>query len=245
MNAAAPIAAAPIAPATTAPAPATTAELRDSVGGLWNALIEHPFPAGLADASLPLERFRFYVTQNLLYLPDYARMLAVGASRSPDGVVLAEYTEALVNIVQVEIPQNERMLATVLDLAGPGPAREGIRAPATVAYTSWLLSVAANGDANDIAAALLPCAWSYGEIARGLATGAVEHPVYSGWIAFFASEAYDAVVTTLRDSFDRELAAMPEPARRRAADIFVTGCRLERQFWDQGFTGSTWPDLAY
>jgi thiaminase/transcriptional activator TenA len=224
-------------------APATTAELRSSVGSLWNALIEHPFPAGLADATLPLERFRFYVTQNLLYLPDYARMLAVGASRSRDGVVLDEYTEALVNIVKVEIPQNELMLANVVDLAGAGAPAEAVPAPATVAYTSWLLSVAANGDANDIAAALLPCAWSYGEIARRRIADAVAHPVYSGWLEFFASAGYDAVVTALRDSFDRELRAMPEPARERAAGIFLTGCRLERQFWDQGFSGATWPDL--
>ena len=224
-------------------APATTAELREAAGGLWNALIEHPFPAGLADATLPPERFRYYVTQNLLYLPDYARMLAVGASRAPDGVVLEEYTEALVNIVKVEIPQNERMLATAVDLAGPAPEHESVRAPATVAYTSWLLAVAATGDSNDIAAALLPCAWSYGEIARRVQPTAVAHPVYSGWVDFFASDAYDAVVTTLRESFDRELASMTEAARMRAADIFVTGCRLERQFWDQGFSGATWPDL--
>ncbi|GAA2247649.1 TenA family protein [Herbiconiux moechotypicola] len=230
--------------APTAAAPATTAELRASVGPLWQALLEHPFPAGLADASLPLERFRYYVTQNLLYLPDYARMLAVGASRSQNGVVLEEYTDALVNIVKVEIPQNERMLAGVVELAGAVPARDGVRAPATVAYTSWLLSIAANGDANDIAAALLPCAWSYGEIARGLVDGAVAHPVYSGWLAFFASGDYAAVVTTLRESFDRELAGMPEAARRRAAEIFLTGCRLERQFWDQGFSGATWSDLS-
>lgn len=233
-----------LATPVTGAAPTTTAELRASVGPLWHALIEHPFPAGLAAATLPLERFRFYVTQNLLYLPDYARMLAVGASRSQDGVVLAEYTDALVNIVRVEIPQNERMRADVVAQAGEGPATEGVRAPATVAYTSWLLSIAANGDANDIAAALLPCAWSYGEIARALIDDAVAHPVYSGWLAFFASDDYDAVVTTLRESFDRELAGMSESARERAAEIFLTGCRLERQFWDQGFSGASWPDLA-
>jgi thiaminase/transcriptional activator TenA len=225
-------------------APSTTAGLRDSVGPLWNALIEHPFPRGLADGTLPPERFRFYLAQNLLYLPDYARMLAMGATRSPDLRGLGEYTDALVNIVAVEIPQNERMHADAVVLAGEGPASEAVRAPATVAYTSWLLSIAATGDANDIAAALLPCAWSYGEIATGLIDGAVEHPAYRGWVEFFASPAYAAVVTTLRESFDRELAAMPEAARVRAADIFITGCRLERQFWDQGFAGTTWNDLS-
>ncbi len=224
-------------------APATTDELRRVAGGLWNALIEHPFPAGLAHGTLPPERFRFYLAQNLLYLPDYARMLATGAARSRDGVVLEEYTDALVNIVAVELPQNERMHAAAVDLAGPGPESEGVRGPATVAYTSWLLSIAAGGGTEDIAAALLPCAWSYGEIARGLLPEAVEHPAYRGWIDFFSSNDYAAVVTTLRASFDRELAAMTETARQRAADIFVTGCRLERQFWDQGFTGASWPDI--
>ncbi|CAN5331326.1 thiaminase II [soil metagenome] len=224
-------------------APSTTEELRLSSLGVWNTLIEHPFPRGVADGTLAPERFRFYITQNLLYLPDYARMLAVGASRSKDTLGLEEFSAAITNIVSVEMPENERLRAAVVELAGHSPHIELVRAPATVAYTSWLLSLAATGDSNDIAAALLPCAWSYGVIATNLKPVTVAHPVYTDWIGFFSSDAYASVVTTLRTSFDRELQTMTEAARVRAADIFLTGCRLEKQFWDQGFNRIQWPDI--
>jgi thiaminase (transcriptional activator TenA) len=224
-------------------APATSDALRRSALAVWERILDHGFPRGLADGTLPPDRFRSYVSQNLLYLPEYARMIAVGASRSADSAALAEWTRALVNIVEVEIPQNERMRADVVELAGPVPVIEDIPAPATVAYTSWLLANAATGDAPDISAALLPCAWSYGEIARALVGGAVEHPVYSGWLRFFASDEYAAVVADLRAAMDRDLAAADERKRERLADIFLTGCRMELLFWDQGLSGAHWPDL--
>jgi thiaminase/transcriptional activator TenA len=225
-------------------APQTTAELRSSVSDLWDALVAHPFPAGLADGTLAPERFRFYITQNLAYLPDYARMIAAAASRSTDSTALEEYTAALVNIVGTEIPENKRLQADIVAVCGPVTVLDGIPAPATVTYTSWLLSIAALGDAADISAALLPCAWTYGEIARALEPTAVEHPVYRAWISFFASDAYDGVVTTLRASFDRDLRAMTTAKRERLAEIFRSGCRMERLFWDQALSGSHWPDLT-
>ncbi|MBZ5739493.1 TenA family protein [Nocardioides mangrovi] len=227
----------------TAP-PASTDDLRDGVGGLWADLLDHAFPRGMAEGRVPMSRFRFYVAQNLCYLPDYARMLATAAARSRDDAGLVHFSAALANIVDVEIPQNREMLADAEKLAGPCVATDLEPAPATVAYTSWLLAVAARGDADDIAAALLPCAWSYGEIATGLIADSVQHPLYQGWLDFFAAPAYAAVVDDLRDAFDRRLSVLPDDARRRAAETFRTGCRLERQFWDQARDGAQWPDLT-
>ncbi|WNM24073.1 thiaminase II [Demequina capsici] len=219
-------------------------EMRDAAGVAWTALLTHGFPVALADATLPPERFRFYVSQNLLYLPEYARVIAFAAARSADGAELAEHTESLVNIVATELPQNRRLLDAISQLAPTAMPGEGVKAPATLAYTSWLLSTAATGTSLDIAAAILPCAWSYGEIARGLVGGAAEHPVYTEWLRFFASDEYDAVVVRQRAAFDAALATQDDDARARLADIFLMGCRLERSFWDQGLAMQHWDDVA-
>ncbi len=225
----------------------SSASLRTIAAPIWDALVSHPFTRGLADGTLPPERFRFYISQNLLYLPEYARMIAIGASRSVDNRALAESTRALVNIVDVEIPQNVRMRDDIVAIAGPTGPSDLIMAPATAAYSSWLLATAGSGTALDVSAALLPCAWSYGEIARGLidvVSAKDALPVYREWLAFFASDDYDAVVVDLRHAFDRDYAAADDASRARLADIFVTGCRMERLFWDQGFAGRHWPDLT-
>lgn len=226
------------------PAPASTAELRDHAGQAWTALLGHEFPARLADASLEPARFRFYVAQNLLYLPEYARVIAFGAARSADDAALEERTAELVNIVSTEIPTNRSLLAAIAELAPEATPGETVKAPATLAYTSWLLSIAATGTPLDIAAAILPCAWSYGDIASGLVEGAAEHPVYAEWLRFFASAEYAAVVDLQRAGLDTALEGLDEAGRARVADIFVTGCRLEKGFWDQGLAMDHWDDVA-
>ena len=49
----------------------------------------HPFIRELAAGELPAERFRFYLEQNLYYLPQYARVMALGAAKAGDDRELA------------------------------------------------------------------------------------------------------------------------------------------------------------
>ena len=44
----------------------------------WEALHRHPFIRELAAGTLAPEKFRFYIEQNLMYLPEYARAMAIG-----------------------------------------------------------------------------------------------------------------------------------------------------------------------
>ncbi|MGZ4233792.1 MAG: thiaminase II [Solirubrobacteraceae bacterium] len=209
-----------------------SARLRDASEPTWSELAAHPFLAELAAAELAPERFRFYVEQNLLYLPQYARVMALGAAKSRDQRELELFSGALRQVIEVELPENRALRERVVELgaADRGGALEP--APANLAYTSWLLSVGFTGGATEILAAVLPCTWSYGAIARRLAATAAEHPVYRPWISFFAGEEYSAVVQRMRSEVD-ELArgARLEPLE----GIFRTGVRLERGFWDMAY----------
>ena len=60
-------------------------------------------------------------------------------------------------------------------------------APANVAYTSYMQALALRGGPLEIMAALLPCAWSYVEIAAALRERTdPTHPVYGGWVDYFS-----------------------------------------------------------
>jgi len=120
-------------------------------------------------------------------------------------------------------------------------------APANVAYTSYMHSLALRGGPLEIMASLLPCAWSYVEIAEELrARTDLEHPAYGGWIAYFSLPANVEMVAGMRRDFDELVAAeITTPARREdIARIFATSSRLERSFWDMAYTLERWPDLA-
>ena len=219
-------------------------ELREQADDLWLSLQRHPFVVEMASGELPLDKFSFYIDQNLLYLPDYARAIASGITVSRNDDELGWFTDAVRNIVEVEIPENEELRRIVTELGGARHPQHEVRAPATLAYTSYLLATAARSDPLGILALILPCAWSYGDIAKSLVTDSVSHPVYSEWLRFFATDEYDLVVEGLCLDLDAAAQGVGPARRREVADIFVTGIRLESGFWDMAYEKAHWPDLS-
>jgi thiaminase/transcriptional activator TenA len=47
------------------------------------AIKDHPFNKELANGSLNIEKFAYYIEQDTLYLRDFARSLAIIASKAP------------------------------------------------------------------------------------------------------------------------------------------------------------------
>ena len=48
--------------------------LYNSIIDLWDKYNEHPFVKGLADGTLPLEKFQFFMIQDHLYLMQYEKV---------------------------------------------------------------------------------------------------------------------------------------------------------------------------
>ena len=119
-------------------------------------------------------------------------------------------------------------------------------APANVAYTSFLLATAAAGGPLEITAAILPCSWSYIEIAEGLKDEIADHPVYSDWVAFYLQQEAADLVANMRATFDEMTrdGAVSDEKREQLAEIFTTSSRLERMFWDMAYTLDQWPDVG-
>jgi thiaminase/transcriptional activator TenA len=214
------------------PAARFSERARHAAADVWDQLPQHPFVEGMADGSLPPQVYQYYVGQNLLYLPQYARAIALAVTKSRDDAELKRYSASLCNIVDVEIPQNEKLLARVRELSGDHDSREVAMAAGTRNYTEYLLGLAARSDVVTIGVAILPCAWSYGEIARRHIAHAVEHPVYREWFEFFATEEYWRLVTEMRQRLDADVADLDEAQVGRLVSIFCEATRLEREFWD-------------
>jgi len=226
--------------------PSLAAELRDQSDRIWAGLHAHPFLSELARGVLPLEKFRFFVEQDIMYLPDFARCIATGAAKSATEAELGFFAQQLDSTINLELPNQYRVLEQVCRLGAADRGGALGKAPANVAYTGFMLSVAAQGGPLEIMAAILPCAWSYAEIAGRLADQIADHPVYRDWVGFYTTDEVLGLVGRMRQSFD-EMAAQAGPGprtRRRLAEIFTTSSRLEGAFWDMAYTLDQWPDLT-
>ncbi|MBS1887982.1 MAG: thiaminase II [Actinobacteria bacterium] len=210
---------------------------------VWESLHQHPFLLELAAGTLPGEKFRFYLEQNLMYLPEYSRAIALGAANSRDAAELDAFAAALRNIVETEIPENEALLGQIVELGAEDRGGTLAMAPGNLAYTSFLLAAAFRGGPLEVMTAIMPCAWSYGEIAASLDLAANDHPVYRNWVAFFAGDEYAEVVERMKAQLEA-FAAVAGFDEGLLLETFKNGARLELGFWEMAYTLEQWPDLT-
>jgi thiaminase/transcriptional activator TenA len=96
--------------------PSLSADLRGQSERVWAGLHAHPFVTELARGVLPLEKFRFFLEQDVLYLPDFARCIAMGAAKSATAAELGFFASQLDGTVNLELPNQYRVLDHVCRL---------------------------------------------------------------------------------------------------------------------------------
>jgi thiaminase (transcriptional activator TenA) len=228
------------------PEPSLSADLRIQCDDVWAGLHAHPFLREISRGTLPLDKFRFFIEQDLMFLAPFARCMAMGAAKARSEAELEFFTRQADGIIRLEIPSNRRLLEQLIMRGAQDRGGSLTMAPANVAYTSFMLATAGAGSPLEIIAAILPCSWSYIEIAKNLKGEVAVHPVYSDWVNFYLSDEEDDLVMNMRKTFDdmaREEGTLSESRRRGLAEIFAMSSRLELMFWEMAYTMEQWPDL--
>jgi thiaminase/transcriptional activator TenA len=216
-----------------------TSQLWAAMAPIYEAILRHPFLAGLTDGSLPRDRFRFYATQDALYLREFARALALAAARAPEDDWIIMFSEHAANALRVERALHESFFKEFG--LGPGEVAATPLAPTNQAYTSYLLAVAYGAPFHEALAALLPCYWIYWEVGKALERRGSPDPLYARWIATYASDEFGDVVRAVLAATD-VVAGSLRPAEREAMrrHLLVTA-RYEWMFWDMGWRQEPWP----
>lgn len=215
--------------------PTTAQRLYDSVRDIWAGYHRHPFVTGIGDGSLPIEKFRFFLLQDYLYLFDYARVFALGVVKAREPALTREFSANVDAILNGEMKIHQAYMARL------GITEEQVFAArpalANVSYTNYMLSVAFSQGPAEIVAAILACSWSYQEIGSRLAEipGAADHEFYGEWIRGYASAEYAATNQALIDLTNRLTAGAGEAQLQNLSDIFVYCSRYEAGFWDMSW----------
>ena len=219
---------------------ALSTHLRRAADPVWRAQREHPFLRGIADGTLTLERFSFYVRQDYLFLIEYARLLALGAARSPDLATMTRFSELTAEILTTEMDLHRSFAA---ELGIPAAELEAeLPAPTTQGYTDFLVRTAAHGDFGELAAALLPCMWGYAEIGQALAgEGRSPDERYARWVDMYASAEFVELANWCRALVDRLDAGLSDEGRARLERAVLTSSRYELAFWEMAWNGERWP----
>ena len=205
------------------------------------AILAHPFVTGIGDGSLDVEKFKFYVRQDYLYLIEYSRVLALASARAPDLDTQGWFARLLHETLNTEMELHRSYCARLG--IGLQELEETQVAPTTVAYTNFLLNVAHQGSYPELVASFLPCQWGYWEIGDHLARLGEpdEAPLYAEWIRMYISPEYKALADWARSLADR--LARDADAREVALmdQAYLTSLRYEYLFWDMAYKMEEWP----
>lgn len=216
-----------------------SAHLREIADPIWEAQHEHPFVRGIGDGTLDVEKFGHWLRQDYLYLIDYARLFAAGVLKAPDLPTMNTMAEMVHAILHMEMDLHRSYVAE-FGITTENLERE-TKAPTCQGYTDFLLRTATTGDFAELLAALLPCIWGYAEVgARLEQRGMPDDERYARWIGMYASEEFAQLGEWCRDLVDRVASGMPDDARRRMEEAFVTSSRYELAFWEMAWSGERW-----
>ena len=149
--------------------------LYEDVKEIWDDYLKHPFVSGIGDGSLSLERFRFYMLQDYLYLYDYARVYALGIVKSREPEMMQFFSQLVNDTLNGEMDIHRGYMARL----GITPEEVANVKPSIMntSYTHYMLEVGHNEGILERLVSSLSCSWSYQMIGEALnqIPGAADH----------------------------------------------------------------------
>lgn len=205
------------------------------IGRIRAGIDELPFIRGLADGSLPRERFLAYLAQDALYLRDYARVLAHAATLAPTSAEQAFWAQSAYGSIAGELELHASWLSPE---RGVGPETFGAEQSATTTrYLEHLKAVAFGNDYAELAAALLPCFWLYTDLGVRLRAGEFgayaadpAHP-YASWLTTYADPSFADATRQAITYVTAAAADADGETRRRMLRAFEVSAHHELAFF--------------
>ena len=206
---------------------------------LYRRTLDLPFNCELAAGTLSKERFQFYMTQDALYLTQYARALAVVSAKAPDIDAMQFFAKAAETALVVE----RALHGGFFEKFGvdPNVAAAAEPSPTCYGYTNFLLATALQGGYAELVAAVLPCFWIYWEAGNHIAGIAQPDNPYRAWIDTYSDPGFGEAVKTAIAIADRAAVSASAEEQRAMLDRFKRSAQFEWMFWDSAYRREAWP----
>ncbi|KAL6706591.1 ATP-dependent RNA helicase dbp2 [Coniothyrium glycines] len=207
---------------------------REDVQTPWKEYTEHSFVQQMGDGNLPIDKFRYYMIQDYLFLIQFARANALSAYKSSSLLDIGRSVKQVVTL-QEEIKMHIEF-CNEYGLSVEDIEREE-EDQATTAYTRYVLDIGQSQDWMALQIALLPCLIGYGIIAKRL----FEDPKtirqdnqYWKWIENYVNEDYVGAMIRGSDLIEEHAGKLSPSRVEELARIFIHATNMERGFWDMG-----------
>lgn len=167
------------------------------------ACLNNDFVQGIADGTLPRDRFAYYVGQDAFFLEAFARAYSLAAAKSPDWEGFNTFHHLAAGVLH-ELTLHEsyaQQWGVSLREVEPGGA--------TRRYTDFLLATAWSQDVGVTTAAMLPCMKLYAYLGQTLAQDGIPDHAYADWIRTYSSDEFEPLAQQLADLAERYTTRSP------------------------------------
>ncbi|ODS39227.1 MAG: hypothetical protein A7315_11395 [Candidatus Altiarchaeales archaeon WOR_SM1_79] len=151
---------------------------------VYEQIINCAYIKRLADGTLPHKWFAHYLSQDVLYIIDDSKALAVTAARAPNPDEMYFFLQLAKDGLDIERALHKEFI----QLFNIPKAIE--KSPAFNAYTDFLINNAFNSPYPVAVAALLPCFWIYYKTGEYVLNNTVNNNPYRKWIDTYSGDEY-------------------------------------------------------
>jgi len=201
--------------------------------GIINATISHPFNKEMMDGTLAYNKFSYYIEQDSIWLHDFGRCNSIIAAK-----IKSEYAP-----IFLRHANNCFAAEKGIFVKNPNVVKTGLIAPATISFTSYLVSICSTEPVELAIAAILPCFWAYREVGLLIARNSVNNNTYANWIKNYSSEAFSESVDEVIKVFDELGENTTNEIREKMLDIFYKSICLEWHFWNDAYNLAAFDNL--
>jgi thiaminase/transcriptional activator TenA len=196
---------------------------------LIDAIKQHPFNQELMRGTLSLDKFAYYIEQDTYYLHDFAKCHALIASKVPP-----QYMQSFLNYAAYTLITEQEVVHQYFKKIF-NFQETGLLTPATLSYTSYLLSVCSMESAPVGIAAVLPCFWVYREVGLHILQQSAPNNCFEKWIETYAGDDFGKAVDEAIDIFDTLAEQSDAKVRASMMNAFYNSTCLEWHFWNDAY----------
>jgi len=223
--------------------------LRAEADHIWKRIDSHPFLVEIENGNLPIEKYKTYAIQNYFYFAEAFRSKSAAAVRAPTtagalvfrdwaSYIGHEFEKYLALLRAVGLTEEQLNQATI-DPAVPLPAAR--------AYVDYVFKIYSTGSMGEVAACILPCAWSYSprqigglacplRIAKGLADHyGVDKGTALAYGNYSAQKPHLLYLISLKNIVSEEVKREKQETTDRIRDVFRRCSEYEYMWWDLAY----------
>ena len=212
-------------------------QLKDAVADIMPKIYQHPFNQELAQGSLALETFIFYLKQDALYLADFSKALALTSTRLPHDQQSELFMQFAMNALRAERDLHVNVLKKYASTTSTGNKQS----PFCFMYTNYLLRMASNAAVEEAVASLLPCFWVYQQVGLRACAKKIPHNPYQEWIDLYSSQEFNHSVEQMIATLNDLAIHASIPCQQKMLLAFRQATLCEWQFWQGAYVQQTWP----